>query len=184
MRAAILAALLAVPGYCGAASYTLKDKGDFEPTGRRVEFADRYGWQSYEARFDFELDEGGRSLTRGSKLTIRIKRRDGGDWSYKCKAKGSDAMTANVNFVPGRGLSIVAECRIPERDFAKAVDLHADDVGRPVLVFQAIVQDGQVKAGSQRGVYFLPGGQIESSDLNAYASSSLDGLAVVFRSAN
>jgi hypothetical protein len=115
---------------------------------------------------------------------VTITRRDGGDWTYKCKAKGRDAMTANINFVAGRGLSVVAECRIPERDFAKAVDLHPEDVGRPVLVFQALVQEGQVIAGSQKGVYFLPGGQIESSDLNAYAGTSQDGLAVVFRSAN
>ena len=182
MKLTLLAVLLAVPGFCAAEKYSLKDSGDFAPVGQRVEFADRYGWRGYRVEFDFGLLDGGRALTRDSKLTVRIARRDGSEWSYTCKAKGRDPMTANINFVYGKGISVVAECHIPEKEFAKSVDLHPDDVGRPNLVFQALIQDGQITPGAQRGVYFLQAGQIESSDLNAYALNGQDGLAVVFRS--
>jgi hypothetical protein len=73
---------------------------------------------------------------------------------------------------------------LPEKEFAKAVDLDAEDVGLPNLVFQAMIQDGKVVAGAQRGLYFLPGGQIQSSEMNAYLAAVDDpaGLAVIFRS--
>lgn len=182
MKLTLLAVLLLLPGLARAEQYSVKDQGDFEPNGTRVEFADRYGWVGYKVDFDFGLDDGGKTLSRRSKLKVTIERRDGSSWTYTCKAKGKDAMTANVNFLYGKGISVVADCKIPEKQFAKAVDLDAEDVGFPNLVFQAIIQDGQVRPGAQRGVYFMPGGQIESTDLNAYASSGSDGLAVVFRS--
>lgn len=178
----LLAVLLALPGLGSAAQYRLKDAGDFAPAGQRVEFADRYGWVGYSVDFEFGLEDGGRALTRGSKLKIQIERRSGGTWTYVCKAKGKDAMTANINFLYGKGISVVADCRIPERQFAKLVDLDWQDVGFPNLVFQVLIQGGQVRPGSQRGVYFVSGAQIESSDLNGYATSGADGLAVVFRS--
>jgi hypothetical protein len=178
----LLAALLAVPGLCFAEKYAIKDNGDFVPNGQRVEFHDRYGWVSYNVEFDFGLDDGGRALSRGSKLKIKIAKRDGSTWTHTCKAKGREAMSANINYLYGKGISVVADCRIPEKSFAKAVGLDPADVGFPNLVFQVIVQDGQVRPGAQRGVYFVPGGQIESSDLNSYASNGADGLAVVFRS--
>ena len=177
----LLSALLSQAGLA-AERHSLKDAGDFAPAGHRVEFADRYGWRSYTAQFDFALDDTGRALTNNSKLWVKIERRDGSSWSYTCKAKGRDPMTANVNYLLGRGVSVVAECRIPESDFAKAVDLHPSDVGFPNLVFQVLIQDGKVRPGAQRGVHFVQGGAIESSDLNAYASNAADGLAVIFRS--
>lgn len=183
MKTTLLAALLfALPGLCAAEQYAIKDAGDFAPAGQRVEFADRYGWTSYKVDFDFGLDDSGRTLSRSSKLRVTINRRDGSSWSYTCKAKGRDAMSANINHLYGRGISVVADCKIPEKEFAKAVDLDAQDVGFPNLVFQALIQDGKVSVGAHRGVYFVPGGQIESSDLNGYAAAGDDGLAVVFRS--
>jgi hypothetical protein len=179
----LAAALLLAPGLAAAGEkYAIKDAGDFVPAGQRVEFADRYGWVGYSVDFEFGLEEGSRALTRGSRLRVTIERRDGSTWTHTCKAKGRDAMSANVNFLFGKGISVVADCRIPEKAFAKAVDLDPEDVGFPNLVFQVLIQDGQVRPGSQRGVYFVPGGQIESSDLNAYAVNGIDGLAVVFRS--
>jgi hypothetical protein len=179
-----LAVLLLLPGVSFAEKYSLKDQGDFMPSGQRVEFADRYGWQTYQVDFNFGLDQGGRYLSTNSKLKVRITKRDGKTWSYTCKAKGGQPLMANINYLFGKGISIVAECRIPEKNFAKAVDMDAQDVGLPTLVFQVVIQDGEVKPGAQRGLYFVPGGQIESSELNAYAANNEDptALAVVFRS--
>ncbi|MBI3552217.1 MAG: hypothetical protein HY077_06845 [Elusimicrobia bacterium] len=187
MRLSMLAMLLLLPASSFAEKYELKDAGDFMPplgSQNRIEFADKYGWRNYSVDFDFGLDQGGRTLSRESKLTVHIVKRDGKTWSYTCKAKGSQPLMANVNFLYNKGISVVAECRIPEKDFAKAVGLDPQDVGLPSLVFQAMIQDGEVKVGAQRGLYFIPGGQIESSELNAYAANNEDptALAVVFRS--
>lgn len=184
MRNALLAVILLLPATSFAEKYSIKDQGDFMPAGQRVEFSDRFGWQSYSVDFNFGLDEAGRSLSKKSKLTVHITKRDGSTWNYTCKAKGSDPLTANINFLFGKGISVVSECRIPEKQFAKAVGLDADDVGFPNLVFQVLIQDGHVTPGAQRGLYFMPGGQIESSELNAYAANNDDptSLAVVFRS--
>lgn len=167
-----------------AGAYSLRDEGGFEPTGQRVEFADRYGWDAYRVDFDFGLDAAGRALTDKSKLTLKIVKKDGSAWEYACRAKGKRPLAANINFVHGKGISVVVECRIAENEFAQAVGLDKEDVGSPSLVFHAIVQDGKVLPGAQKGLYFLPSGQIESSELNAYASSEGDpsNLAVYFRS--
>ncbi len=179
----LLAAVLLLPSLARAERYTLRDGGDFAPAGYRIEFADRYGWQSYQVNFDFGLEQGGRTLTKDSKLTVKIARRDGKTWTYTCKAKGRDPMWANINYLFGQGISVVAECRIPEKQFAKAVDLDPQDVGQPNLVFQAMIDNGEVRPGAQRGVYFMPGGQIEASELSAYANANdPTNLAVVFRS--
>lgn len=180
---AVLAVVALLPSLARAQRYRLRDSGDFAPVGYRVEFADRYGWQGYQADFDFGLRAGGRALTKDSKLTVKITRRDGSTWKYTCKAKGRDPMWANINYLFGRGISVVAECRIPEKKFAKAVGLSPDDVGVPNLVFEATIKDGEVTPGAQRGVYFLPGGQIETSDLATYANANdPTNLAVIFRS--
>jgi hypothetical protein len=187
MKSTIIAAvLLLAPALCRAEKYSLRDEGDFAPAGHRVEFADRYGWRGYHVDFDFGLDEAGRVLSKDSRLTVKIVKRDGRTWTYTCKAKGSNPMFANINFLYSAGISVVAECRIPEKEFAKSVDLDPQDVGLPNLVFQAMIQDGKVRPGAQRGLYFVAGGQIESSDLNAYAAADSDpsNLSVVFRSAN
>ena len=184
MKPTLFALLILLPGVCSAEKYTIKDEGDFAPLGQRVEFADRYGWQSYTVDFNFGLESNNRALTRDSKLTIKIVKRDGKTWSYTCRGKGSQPLSAHINYLWGKGISVLAECRISEKDFAKAVDLDKDDVGLPNLVFQAMIMDGEVRPGAQRGLYFLPGGQIESSELNAYAATNDDptSLAVVFRS--
>lgn len=184
MFLAALAAVLLLPSLGSAAErYTLKDGGDFAPVGYRVEFADRYGWSGYQVNFDFGLEDGNRALTKDSKLSVKIIRNDGSTWSYTCKAKGSSPMWANINFLYGQGVSVVAECRIPEKKFAKAVGLDPDDVGVPNFVFQAVIKDGHVSPGDERGLYFLPGGQIEGSDLATYANAGdPSNLAVVFRS--
>lgn len=183
MKRALFAVLMMLPGAAFAERYSLRDGGDFAPIGYRVEFADRYGWRSYQVDFDFGLENGSRTLSKDSKLTLKISRRDGSKWTYTCKKKGREPIYANINFLYGKGISIVAECRIPEKEFAKAVDLDPQDVGQPNFVFQAMVQDGEVRPGAQRGVYFLPGGQLETSELNAYAGANdPTNLAVLFRS--
>ncbi len=186
MKTAILSLFVSLLGAAaGATQFSIEDSGDFLPTGQRVEFADRYGWKQYHIRFDFGLEAGGRSLTKDSKLTVRIERREGKDWVYSCRARGRDGLWANINFLHGKGISVVAECRIDSDDFAKAVDLEAEDVGIPNLVFHAIVQSGQARPGAQRGLYIIPSGQFETSSLNAYASMADDpsSPSVVFRSA-
>ncbi len=165
------------------AEYSIEDKGDFFPVGHRVEFADRYGWRSYSVKFDFSLD-GRRRLSKDSKLTIEVKKRDGDTWEYTCRARGRDGIIANINYLHGKGISVVAECRIDREDFADAVGLHKDDVGTPNLVFHALVKNGKVRIGAQRGLYFIPSGDFSSSELRTYASADHDpsNLAVPFRS--
>lgn len=184
MKKTIFAVLMLVPMALRAAEYSIQDAGDFVPVGLRVEFADRFGWESYKVKFDFGLETSGRALSKDSKLTLKITKRDGKEWQYSCKAKGRRALAANVNFLHGKGISVVAQCRIAQDDFAEVVGLDGEDVGLPTLVFHAVIQDGQISPGAQRGLYFLPGGPIASSVLNEYASSSDDAssLTVLFRS--
>lgn len=184
MRPALLALLLSVPALCRAETYRIKDQGDFQPQGQAVEFADRFRWQSYSVDFKLELENGAHALARGSKLWLKIVRRDGSKWSYTCKAKGRSPMTANINFLYGSGVSVVAECRIPPKDFADAVDLDQEDVGAPILVFQVNVNEGKAAPGAQRGIAFDAAAPIEASELNAYAAAAQDSLAVVFHSSN
>lgn len=184
MRPALLGLLLllALPAVGRAERYRVKDAGGFQPLGQAVEFADRYRWQSYTVDFDLSLEDNNRSLGRGSKLKLRVERRGGGSWSYTCKAKGRSPMTANINFLYGKGISVVAECPLPPKEFAKAVDLDPADVGAPSLLFQVNLQDGKASPGAQKGVVFAPSVSIDASELNAYAAAAQDGLAVVFRS--
>lgn len=185
MRIALFAVLLGLPGLASAGNYSIKDEGGFFPQGHRVEFADRFGWRSYKVEFDFGLDQTGAALTRDSKLKVTVVRRDGRSWTYTCRGKDKEPLSANINYIYGKGISVVADCRIPEKEFAKAVDLHHEDVGLPSLVFQAMIKEGEVTPGAARGVYFVPAGQIASSEINAYAAHNDDptSLAVVFHSA-
>jgi len=184
MRTALFGLLLlvAVPGVCRAEKYRVKDTGGFQPLGQAVEFADRYRWQSYTVDFDLSLEDNNRALSRGSKLKLRVERRGGGSWSYTCKAKGRSPMTANINFLFGKGISVVAECAIPPKEFAQAVDLDPADVGAPSLLFQVNIEDGKATPGAQKGIFFAPAVSIDAAELNAYAAAAQDGLAVVFRS--
>lgn len=182
MKIAILSLMLAAPA-AQAAQYNIEDSGDFAPAGHRVEFADRFGWESYSVRFDFGLDEG-RTLSKKSSLSIKVNKRGGGSWTYQCAGKGESRLAANINYIHAKGISVVAECRIATAEFAEAVGLHPDDVGVPNLVFHAVIQDGEVRSGPQKGLYFLPSGVVESSVLNPYATPEDDpsNLAVLFRS--
>ncbi len=184
MKFTALAFLLLLPGPLFAAPYTLEDSGDFQPAGHRVEFADRYGWRGYKMKLEFGVEAGGRQLTKDSKLSIRILRRSGADWEYTCRARGKNALVPNINLLYGKGMSVVVECEVDQEDFADAVNLSKEDVGSPRLVFHAMILNGEVRLGAQRGLYILPSGQFEASELNAYASVNDDpsNLSVVFRS--
>lgn len=167
MRRALAVLLVLWPAPASAETYRLREEGDFSPAGYRVELYDRYGWRAYRVDFDFGLDPASRTLSRGSTLTLKLARRKGGAWSYTCKAKRERELTANVNFVYGAGISVVASCRLPPQKFAKAVDLDAEDAGQATLVFEAVIQEGKVSPGAQRGIALAAVPQ--SSDLSAYA---------------
>ena len=90
-------------------------------------------------------------------------------------------LTTRVVPLGGR-VSVIAECRVKPRAFAKAVDLDPDDVGAPVFVFEAVIENGQARAGGQRGLRFRPDAPVGSLDLSPYAAApDAAGLAVVFR---
>lgn len=174
---ALVLLLAALPARAGE-TMTVKDAGGFDPAGRTIEFPDRFGWRSYEATFRFSLDDDGR-LSDSSRLDLVIKRRDG-KWKYSCRAS-SEELSARVVPLGGR-VSVIAECRVRPKAFAKAVDLHPDDVGAPLFVFEAVVEGGSARAGGQRGLRFRPDAPVASLDLSPYAASpDAAGLAVVFR---
>jgi len=178
MRALVLAVLLSSPAFAGE-HMTVRDAGDFDPAGRTVEFPDRFGWRGYQAEFSFSLEDDG-SLSDTSRLNIVIERRRGRKWKYTCRASKED-MTTRVVPLAGR-ISVIAECRVRPRAFAKAVDLDAEDVGWPIFVFEAVIQNGQARAGGQRGLRFRANVPVASLDLSPYAASpDAAGLAVVFR---
>jgi len=185
MKRLFFALLLFAPVMARAQRYSLRDEGEFQTLGHRVEFCDRFGWRSYQVDFDFGLDQQNRTLTKDSRLTLRIVKRDGRRWDYTCKARGRRPLNANINFLYGRGISVVVDCRIDEKSFARAVELDPEDVGVPSLVFHAVIQDGKVTPGAQRGIYFQPAVQIAASELSPYAAANEDpaSLAVVFQSA-
>lgn len=188
MKLPILSALVLT--LCGPAvageSFRVKDEGAFAQTGRHVEFADRYGWRSYEIDYRFGLDRATRRITDDSNLTLTIRKTDGSKWSYRCRPQEeSRVMWANVNLLIGRGISVLTECRIAPRKFAKAVGLDDDLVGDPTLVFHVMIEDGKPRPGLQKGFYFLAAGQIEASPFNQYATQEDDpsNLGVLFASA-
>jgi len=179
MKALLACVLLSLPALAGAETYRLREEGDFVAAGYRLEAYDRFGWRAYRVSFDFGLDPATRTLSRGSTLKLELARRKGGAWSYTCKAKRERELSANVNFLYGTGISVVASCRLPAAKFAKAVGLDPEDVGQPTLVFEALIQGGQVTPGAQRGMSFaaVPA----SSELAPYAAApDAEGLAVLF----
>jgi hypothetical protein len=178
IRALWCALLLTSPAFAGE-RMTVKDAGGFDPAGRTVEFPDRFGWVRYEADFSFSFADDG-TLAPASRLNIVISRRGGGKWKYSCRAS-SDDLTTRVVPLEGR-VSVIAECRVRPRAFAKAVDLDPDDVGAPLFVFEAVVERGVARAGGQRGLRFRPDAPVASLDLSPFAASpDAAGLAVVFR---
>ncbi len=184
MKRLVLAVLFLVPGMARAERYFLHDAGEFQPFGYGVEFYDRFGWRSYQVDFDFDLDIANLTLGRDSRLKLRIDKRGGGHWDYSCKTGGRRSLNANVNALYGQGISVVADCRIDNRSFAKAVALDPEDVGSPQLVFQALVNNGRVLPGAQRGIDLRAGGPGTASELRPYVLANDDpaGLAVVFQS--
>lgn len=187
MKGSLLAAalILAASGAYADERHVVEDAGVFAPTGRHVEFADRFGWRGWEAKLDFRFDPESRRMSEDSTLTVKIARREGRDWSYKCRARNSEEMFANINFLYGKGILVVVQCRVNADKFSDSVGLDSEMVGDPTLVFSAWVRDGQAVAGSQKGFYFLTGGQIRSSVMAAYATDNDDptDLAVQFASA-
>ncbi len=181
---ALLATLLFSAPASAAQNYRIQEKGGFAPTGRFIEFPSRYGWKSYEVDFKFGVDMERRQLTRRSTLKLKITRKDGTTWKYKCRAKDGQEMWANINRRYSKGLSILTECRIDPRKFAKSVGLDYDLVGEPTLVFQVTIRGKDAKAGIHKGLYFLAGGQIEASPMNQYATKTGDpsNLGVLFSS--
>ncbi len=183
MKRFLFVAALMIPGLARAHEYVLRDSGEFQPLGQLVEFYDRFGWRSYEVEFDFGLDDTSRSLSSGSRLVLHIVKLDGSRWDYSCKASGRRPLSANINVLFDSRVSVVADCRIDEKSFARAVGLHPDDVGTPDLVFQAIVQDGRASVGAQCGIVLQPSAQSAATELSPYLAASDDpgGLAVVFQ---
>ncbi|MCR4296619.1 MAG: hypothetical protein NUW21_13895 [Elusimicrobia bacterium] len=178
MRAAVFVLLLSAPAFAGE-RVRVSDAGGFDPSGRTIEFPDRFGWTGYEAEFDFSLDVDGR-LSRASRLRIVILRRGGKRWKYTCRASKED-LSARVVPVGGR-TSVIAECRVKPKAFAKAVDLHPEDVGAPLFVFEAVLEGGRARAGGQRGLRFRPDAPVASLALSPFATvPDAAGLAVVFR---
>lgn len=178
IRALFCVLLLAAPAFAGD-RITVRDAGGFDPSGRTVEFPDRFGWRGYEAEFSFSFADDG-TLSGASRLNIVIARRGGGRWKYSCRAS-SDDLTTRVVPLGGR-VSVIAECRVRPKAFAKAVDLDAEDVGAPLFVFEAVIENGRARAGGQRGLRFRPDAPVASLDLGAFASSpDAAGLAVLFR---
>lgn len=178
LRALGLAALLAVPASAGE-RVTVRDAGGFDPAGRTVEFPDRFGWRGYEAEFTFSFAGDG-TLASNSRLDVSISRRGESKWKYACRASSGD-LTTRVVPLAGR-VSVIAECRVKPKAFAKAVNLDAEDVGVPVFVFEAVIENGGARAGGQRGLRFRPDAPVASVDLSPYASfPDAAGLAVAFR---
>jgi len=174
----LLLLLTGAPAFAGE-RLIVRDTGGFDPSGRTVEFPDRFGWRGYEAEFSFSFDDDG-SLASASRLNIAINRRGGEKWKYSCKAT-SDDLTVRIVPLGGR-ISVVAECRVKPKAFAKAVDLDAEDVGAPLFVFEAVIENGKARPGGQRGLRFRPDALPASIDLGAYAASpDAGGLAVLFR---
>ena len=170
--------LLASPALAGE-RVTVRDAGGFDVAGKTVEFPDRFGWRGYEAEFMFSFGDDG-ALSDVSRLNVVIHRRGGGKWKYSCRASSGDLSTRVVPL--GGRVSVIAECRVKPKAFAKAVDLDPEDVGAPAFVFEAVIENGQARAGGQRGLRFRPGYPVASVDLGAFASSpDAGGLAVLFR---
>jgi len=177
-RALIGLLLLSSPAFAGE-RMTVRDAGGFDPAGRTIEFPDRFGWRGYEAEFSFSFAGDGK-LSGGSRLNISIARRRGGKWKYSCRASSGELATRVVPL--GGRVSVIAECRVKPKAFAKAVDLDPEDVGAPVLVFEAVVEHGLARAGGQRGLRFRPDFPVASVDLSPFAANpDAGGLAVVFR---
>lgn len=178
IRFLALAALLSSPALAGE-KVTVRDAGGFDPAGRTIEFPDRFGWTGYEAELAFSLDGDG-GLSGGSRLDIAIVRRGGKKWKYSCRASKDD-LSARVVPLGGR-VAVIAECRVRPKAFARAVDLHPDDVGAPLFVFEAVLEGGRARAGGQRGLRFRPDAPVASVDLSPYAAApDAAGLAVIFR---
>lgn len=169
-----------------AERYTVTDEGGFGDTGRFIEFADRYGWKSYEIKYNLKLDSAGRRVEDGSTLDLAIHKNDGSRWRYRCRTSSeSKAMWSNVNSIYGQGLSVLTECRIDPRSFARSVGLSSGLVGEPTLVVSVIVEDGKARAGAHKGFYFLAANEIESGPMGQYSNKEPDptNLSLLFNTA-
>jgi len=181
--AAVLLGVLCLASAARAERYSVSDRGGFGTTGRVVELPDRFGWLSYEVKYDFSIDADARRLGDDSKLEITIHKNDGGRWRYRCRASSEDRrMWANINDLYGRGTQVLTECRVDPRHFSRAVGLRAEEVGAPTFVFGVRIVDGKAEPGIQKGFYFLGGSETEGSSMSQYVSSEPDpsDLGVLF----
>lgn len=174
MRAAILTLLLASPA---AAKYRISESGAFAAAGG---FAERHGWRSYSVKFSFDLDLPARALSERSSIELRVELKDGRSWKARCRASDG-SLSANVNALIGKGVSVMSECQLQPSGFAKAVGAKASEVGRPILVFHAMVEGGGARAGQQKGILLVPAGRM-AAGLVPYVSRDGDPseLAVLF----
>jgi hypothetical protein len=181
--AIVLLAVLCLASTAKAERYSVTDKGGFGITGRVVELPDRFGWLSYEIKYDFSVDFSARRLGEDSKLEITINKNDGGRWRYRCRASSDEhRMWANINPLYGRGVQVLTECRVDPRHFSRAVGLRPQEVGAPTIVFGVRILDGKAEAGIQKGFYFLSGSETEGSSMSQYVSQEPDpsDLGVIF----
>jgi hypothetical protein len=187
MRAISLAGMLlaSISLAARAERFSIIDKGGFGNTGRFIELPDRYGWDSYEIKYDLSVDLGSRRLDDDAKLEITIKKKDGDLWRYRCRPSASRRlMWANVNTLMGAGVSVLTECRVDPRRFSYAVDLDPDQVGFPTIVFHARIVNGRAEAGIHKGLYFVKGEGMEAGPMLPYSISDPDptDLGVLFKS--
>ncbi|MBI5244966.1 MAG: hypothetical protein HY922_14970 [Elusimicrobia bacterium] len=178
---ALLVSLCLTPA-AKAERFSVTDKGGFGTTGRLVEFSSRFGWLSYEIKYDLSVDLNKRRLGENSKLEIAIHKNDGSRWRYRCRASSDDhRMWANINQIYGKGVQVMTECRLDPRQFSRSVDLNPEEVGEPTLVFAVRIMDGKAEAGVHKGLYFL-GEAAEGGSMSPYMSPEPDpsNLGVIF----
>jgi len=183
LLALIALALLSLPS-SAADRFHVKDKGGFAPTGRFIEFPSRYGWKSYEVDYDFGIDTAKHRLTRRSTLRITIHRKDGTTWKHKCRAKNTREMWANISQHYNKSITVLTECRIDPKKFARSINVDYDLVGEPTLVFQVMINSDDAQTGAHKGMYFVASGEIEASAMAQYATKTGDPsqLGVLFSS--
>lgn len=162
--------------------YALSEDGRFGKTGQPIEFYHRYGWESYSVDLEFGVTDDG-ELTSDSTLDVKIRKTEGGRWSYRCRLSDGNTQ-ATVKNISKTVTTILFECKIRPGRFAKAAGVDADQVADARLVYQVVMRDGVPSAGRWRGIYLLPVTRFEAMEMNGYASrrGEKERLTVIFKS--